>query len=361
MSNRFFNKINYSASNEDSESERQALQLTNHDVVLCISGSGARSLDLLVDSPRKVISIDFNPTQNYLLELKLAAYRALDYEAFAKFMGLQPCGKRAITYATKLKLSLSAQAQAFWDKHPAYIKNGILYCGTWERLLRGMLKLASSRKKLIEQLMNADSLEEQGELWTKKWDNLVWRFYLKVIANQFLWKYVVREPGAKLIPSSFDVYSYMKARLDHMGTQFDLKTNHYAHLMLRGKYSPPCILPHHLRPENFELIQQNIDKIEVVTASLTDYLAHTHEQFNAFSLSDFSSYAPPEVYQQIWQGVAKVAAPHARFCERQFLVKRTPEAHCPQIRRNTLLENKLNTEDEAYIYTFCVGRLVDSP
>lgn len=359
MSNHFFNKINYSASNEDSESERRALQLEPHDVVLCISGSGARSLDLLVDSPRKIISIDFNPTQNYLLALKLAAYRGLDYEAFARFIGLQPCGKRAATYQ-QLQPSLSAQAQAFWDKHPAYIKNGVLYCGTWERLLRSMLWLARPRKKLIEQLMSAPSLAAQRTIWTTKWDNLVWRFYLKLIANQFLWKHVVREPGAKLIPSSFDVYAYMKARLDHMGTRFDLKTNHYAHLMLRGKYSPPCVLPHHLRPENFELIKQNIDKIEVVTASLTDYLAETKEQFNAFSLSDFSSYAPPEIYQQIWQGVAETAAPQARVCERQFLVKRSPENHCPTLKRDAELEKKLNEEDEAYIYTFCVGRLVDS-
>ncbi|EAY26801.1 DUF3419 family protein [Microscilla marina] len=354
MANRFFTKINYSASNEDSESERQALQLTSNDTVLCISGSGARSLDLLVDTPKKIVSIDFNPAQNYLLELKLAAYHTFDYKAFARFIGLQPCGKRAATYPALAPL-LSAQAQAFWAKHPKYIRNGVLYCGTWERLLRSMLRLASPRKKLIEQLMTAPSLEAQRNIWTKKWDNLVWRFYLRFISHQFLWKYVVREPGARLIPAGFNVYDYMQARLDHMGNNFDLKTNHYAHLMLRGKYSPPCILPHHLRPENFDLIKKNIDRVEVVTASLTDYLAESPYQFNAFSLSDFSSYAPPVVYQQIWQGVAKAAAPHARFCERQFLVKRRPEMHCPALKRNTWLEKKLNEEDEAYIYTFCVG------
>ncbi|WP_299455374.1 DUF3419 family protein [uncultured Microscilla sp.] len=354
MANRFFTKINYSASNEDSESEQQALQLTSNDTVLCISGSGARSLDLLVDTPKKIVSIDFNPAQNYLLELKIAAYRALSYKAFARFIGLQPCGKRVATYQ-QLTPFLSAQAQAFWGKQPKHIKNGVLYCGTWERLLKNMLRLASPRKKLIEQLMAAPSLEVQRSIWAKKWDNWVWRLYLKIISNQFLWKYVVREPGARLIPTGFNVYDYMKARLDHMGNNFDLKTNHYAHLMLRGKYSPPCVLPHHLRPENFDLIKKNIHKIEIVTASLINYLAETPYQFNAFSLSDFSSYAPPEAYQHIWQRVARVAAPQARFCERQFLVKRNPETHCPTLKRNAWLEKRLNEKDEAYIYTFCVG------
>ena len=67
MKEDFFNKINYSASNEDSESERIALSLTSEDTVLCITGSGARSLDLLVDSPKEIVSIDFRQSLRYPL------------------------------------------------------------------------------------------------------------------------------------------------------------------------------------------------------------------------------------------------------------------------------------------------------
>jgi S-adenosylmethionine:diacylglycerol 3-amino-3-carboxypropyl transferase len=84
--NGFFEKINYSASNEDGDSESEALQIRNSDVVLCITGSGARTLDLLIDNPSKIYSIDFNPTQNYLLKLKMAAYQALEYEEFCEFI-----------------------------------------------------------------------------------------------------------------------------------------------------------------------------------------------------------------------------------------------------------------------------------
>lgn len=357
MPNQFFTKINYSASNEDSESERKALQLTPQDVVLCITGSGARSLDLLVDTPQKIISIDLNPTQNHLLELKIAAYRTLDYAAFAQFIGLYPSSDRLATYQ-KLQSLLSPLAQDFWANRPRLISGGILYCGTWEKLLRGMLKLAKPRRKILQQLFQASSLEAQQHIWTKKWDNWLWRSYLRLISNQFLWKYVVREPGAKLIPKTFDVYAYMKQRLDHMAAHFDLKTNHYAHLIFRGSYEQGCLLPHHLRPENYPLIQNNLSRVEIVTSALSGYLDTQLASITAFSLSDFASYAPMEVYQATWEKIIRAAAPQARFCERHFLVKRNPEKQFAAIQRNNALENTLTQTDEAYIYSFCAGHII---
>lgn len=83
---KFFEKINYSACNEDSRSEIEALNINENDVILCITASGARSLDLLVKNPKKIVSIDFNKTQNFLLSLKIAAYQGLNYDEFLSFL-----------------------------------------------------------------------------------------------------------------------------------------------------------------------------------------------------------------------------------------------------------------------------------
>ena len=50
----YLNRINYSASNEDTNSERTALQIQNSDTVLCLTGSGDRVLSLIVDQPKKL-------------------------------------------------------------------------------------------------------------------------------------------------------------------------------------------------------------------------------------------------------------------------------------------------------------------
>ena len=93
----FFETVNYSSSNEDSRSEIRALQLISQDSVLCITGSGARTLDLLIANPAKVVSLDFNPCQNFLLELKIAAMHELDYEEFLEFLGVNNSLKRKDT------------------------------------------------------------------------------------------------------------------------------------------------------------------------------------------------------------------------------------------------------------------------
>ena len=42
----FHNTLNYSSANEDSRSENKSLLINNNDKILCITGSGARTLDL---------------------------------------------------------------------------------------------------------------------------------------------------------------------------------------------------------------------------------------------------------------------------------------------------------------------------
>lgn len=356
MKNSFFKEIIYSSSNEDSESERRALKIIPSDIVLCITGSGARSLDLLVDSPKKIISIDFNETQNHLLELKIAAYRELNYDELISFLGVNPSTERLHVFR-KLKSHLSQKALDFWLENLHFVEEGVLYCGKWEKILHSMLRISAFRGKTIKKLMHATSMDEQREIWTKKWDNLIWRSFLKIISNRFLWIYIVREPGAKLISKEFNVYIYMKHRLDHLANNFQIRENHYANLLFNGYYRNSCNLPHHLRRENFEIVKTNIGKIEVVTIGLSEFLQNKKDEISAFSLSDFSSYASEDIYDSIWEKIIYAASDNAKFCERFFLVKKNPEKTFNAISRNHSLEEKLLHEDQTAIYSFCAGTI----
>ncbi|WP_435357122.1 DUF3419 family protein [Emticicia sp. SJ17W-69] len=358
MANSFFEKINYSACNEDSESERKALRLTTEDTILCITGSGARSLDLLIDSPKKIISVDFNITQNYLLAIKIAAYKSLNYTDFKSFIGLENCSSRQEIYK-KVEILLSLEAKTYWDKNFDLIEKGILYCGTWELILRTMAKLAFFRRKEIKNLMESHTVAIQQDYWTKHWDNAIWRFFLKIISNRFLWTKIVREPGALLIPKEFDIYEYMRSRMYYMANNHLLRTNHFANLLFYGEYKPDCLLPIHLREENFEIIKNQVDKIEIITDSLLNVLDNQKlvGSVNAYSLSDFSSYADAEMYNEIWGKIVKNTTNEIKFCERFFLVKREPEKLSNLIERNNVLEKQLYDEDLSAIYTFCVGRI----
>src|SRR4051794_14291437 len=90
--------ILYSTCDEDSWSELNALDLRSDDVVLSVTGSGCRTLNLLIGGPAKIVSIDANPLQNHLLELKIAAIRELPHAEFAGFIGLTASTGRLAVY-----------------------------------------------------------------------------------------------------------------------------------------------------------------------------------------------------------------------------------------------------------------------
>ncbi len=70
----------------DGAAEILALRLQPTDKVLCVTASGARTLDLLTDPLAVVHSVDISPPQSYLLQLKMAAYQHLTYEEFRSFV-----------------------------------------------------------------------------------------------------------------------------------------------------------------------------------------------------------------------------------------------------------------------------------
>lgn len=358
MVNAFFEKINYSACNEDSESERLALKLTQQDTVLCITGSGARSLDLLIDQPKKLISIDFNPAQNNLLALKIAAYKTLDYKEFKSFIGIENNIERLSLYE-KVSRKLSTEHKAYWKANYMLIKEGLLYSGRWENLLNKISKLTLVRKNMLQRLMDSESLESQAAFWNQHWDNAIWRFFLKVLSSRFLWTEIIREPGMSLVPADFNIYNYLHGRLNQLANNHLLRENHFANLLFYGRYQEHCILPIHLQEAHYDTIRNTAGSIEIISAPLIDVLKEKAviQQVTTYSLSDFSSYASPEMYAAIWFEIASQSQAGARFCERQFLVKRSPETFHPNIYRNRRLEEKLNHADSTGIYTFCAGEI----
>lgn len=352
----FFNKIIYSAANEDSNSERKALGLHDKDVVLCITGSGARPLDLLADQPQKIVSVDFNAHQNHLLQLKIAGYKTLDYSQFIQFVGLVGCSDR-LYYYKKINALLPTDSRQYWDAKTALIQRGILYCGQWEKWLKLLAWVAHLRGSKLDQLLAFSAIDEQKEYWQQHWSDATWKWMLQIVSNRFAWKYLLREPGALLIPREFSIWQYLYQRLEHLGAHFLISKNAFAQLLFCGRYLPGAELPVHLRAEYFDIIKAQVDTIEIVHQPLCDFLESTREKISAFSLSDFSSYADAGEYLRTWSAVIKAAAPGARFCERQFLVTRQPENNFPQIHRNTELEQLLEQTDETFVYSFCAGKL----
>jgi len=359
--NDFFNNLNYSSVNEDSNSEIRALNIKEDDKIFCISGSGTRSLDLLTQLPSQIVSVDYNPCQNFLLELKMAAIKVLEYEDCLRFLGVSHSERRDQIYLN-IRPFISSDALYYWDKNSEIIKQGVVYKGRWEQYFKLLsLFLNLTRKYLSQKLFSCSSVLEQNKLWNNHWDNYYWQTFLRLVSSRIGWKYFLRDPGFyKYVPEEFSIYEYLNKRFNSASENFLFNQSPFATLLLKGKLDASKSLPPHLQKQNFAKLKESLSRIKIVTASLINYLKDSkNEKFNAFSLSDISSYAGLKDYKKMWTTIFESSLEGALICERQFLVKREiPQIIAKKFERDQVLENELAKTDNSIFYTFIVAEKV---
>lgn len=353
MSSQFFNQINFSASNEDERSELKAFESLHKPSILCITASGARPLSLLLTDPERIVAIDLNPTQNYLLELKMVAIKHYTHAEYLAFIGVSHLSgpQRTHAYRTLLRSALSHNAQVFWDAHEDAIAAGVIYCGMWEKLQKVMAQSLRLIGFPMQKLLQANSLEEQKQIWEKHGPKKRMNMLMAMLSWRWLWKYVFKEPGIDYVAEEFDISNYMLARLNHAIQHVYLRQSAFFWLMWTGQYQEA--LPVNLSAEHFAIIKQRIDRIEIVHDSLIDYLSHNDKTFDAFSLSDFSSYSDRQQNHRTWQAVVKSANHGAKVLARKFLVHHPlPHDIVERVTCDKALENHLEHTDDACLYSF---------
>ena len=180
-----FRDILYAQCWEDPEMDRIAFNTKPGDTIFSITSGGCNALAFLLDDPAKVICLDMNRFQNYLLSLKISAFKTLGYNETLEFFGVQSSDRRWELYE-KLKPILSEEEQLYWNNKKADINRGIIHCGKYERymhLLKRVFRILVG-KKIISELFNASSIEEQRILFKNKWDNFKWRLFCRIFLSR---------------------------------------------------------------------------------------------------------------------------------------------------------------------------------
>src|SRR5215831_13459560 len=72
---------------EDPLLEVEALAPTSDDTLVVVGSGGCTALSLLAEGAGRVAAVDLNPTQNHLVELKLAAVTSLPHDSVLGALG----------------------------------------------------------------------------------------------------------------------------------------------------------------------------------------------------------------------------------------------------------------------------------
>ena len=118
----------YSQSWEDPAPDMEVLNINDKDVCLTLTSGGCNTLNLALHGA-KVVSVDCNPAQTALLELKMVAIKQLPYELVWKMFGEGVLPEIDEVYHKRLAPWMSETSRNFWDSRLRYFKQGLYYQG----------------------------------------------------------------------------------------------------------------------------------------------------------------------------------------------------------------------------------------
>ncbi len=308
---------------EDPAVDRAALRLGADDRVLVITSAGCNALDYATTGAR-VVAVDANPRQTWLLELKLAAIRRLDHASAFELFG-QGASLRARELYEALRPALSPRAAEFWDRQwPAFdarqARGGSFYYSGTSGLvalgLRAAIRTLGLRP-LVERILRARDLDEQWWLYeTGLRPGLCRPGLLRLLGRPGLLallgvpvsqrQLVARHPGG--------IVGYLRACLDRVMSVALLRHNYFWRVYVTGSYDGGAC-PRYLEPEGFARLKAGlVDRVEAHTATVADFLAGDGRRFSAFVLLDHMDWmtGQPGLLLEEWRQILDHAAAGAR-------------------------------------------------
>jgi S-adenosylmethionine-diacylglycerol 3-amino-3-carboxypropyl transferase len=311
---------------EDPQLDRAAFGIGRDDVVFSITSGGCNVLAFLLDDPRKVIALDVNPHQGYLLELKMAAFRTLTHGEMLGFFGIRPCPDRSGIYRHRLRASLTADAARFWDGRPRDIARGLIHAGRYERymrLLRRTVVAGTGKRRLIRRLFETDSPGEREKLYREKWQGVWWTLLTKVMLSRRLNVLLFDKAFFAYLDRDFSFGRHFAAKAERALVRLPTKENYFLAYILLGRFSGERLLPPYLRRENFPVIRDRLDRVEIVTARCEDYFAGLGDSsISKFNFSNIFEWMAPAAFEALLRETVRVARDKAILTYRNLLVLR---------------------------------------
>jgi S-adenosylmethionine-diacylglycerol 3-amino-3-carboxypropyl transferase len=349
-----FEDVLYANCWEDPQLDRAALQIKPEDTVFSITSGGCNVLTFLLDNPRRVIALDINPHQNYLLELKIAAFRELSYKNLLELFGIRKSSSRFQTYQ-RLRPALTENAVRFWDTHSRKIRQGLIHCGRYEgymRLLRKSIIVPFGKRRLVKKFYETNDPAERERLFHEKWEDGWWKFLTRVMLSRQLNSVLFDKAFFAYLEDDFSFGRHFAGKAERALVRLPMKDNYFLSYILLGRYYSEKHLPNYLREEHYPIIRDRLERIEIVTDSCEHYFSTVPDSsISKFNFSNIFEWMSPQVFENLLKETIRVAQERAVLVYRNLLVFREhPVSLETNIRSRAELAKSLQAADLSFIY-----------
>jgi S-adenosylmethionine-diacylglycerol 3-amino-3-carboxypropyl transferase len=347
-----FSQIRYAQVWEDADILLDGLDIQPGHVCLSIASAGDNALAMLSRGPARVIAIDLSPAQLACLALRVAAYRELSHPELLELIGSRPSTRRDTLYA-RCRPALLPDARTFWDARASEIAAGIGSAGKFERYFAffrtKVLPLIHTRARMAAMLEARDAAARE-RFYEETWNTWRWRLLFKIFFSRTVMGRMGRDPSFFTYVQG-DVASRILARARHALTTMAPSENAYLQWIVTGTHGEA--LPYALRPEVFERIRENLDRLEWHETSVEAYLAQSAPgSIHRYNFSDLFEYVSPAHYHEMLAQIVRASRPGARLAYWNLLAeRRRPESMADRLVPLEALAQRLHEQDRTFFYS----------
>jgi S-adenosylmethionine-diacylglycerol 3-amino-3-carboxypropyl transferase len=311
---------------EDPVVDLEALELKAGDHLVGIASGGCNILSYAVAAPVRVTAIDLNPAHVALNKLKRVAVKHLpDYAAFHRFFAEADAKENVDAYKTWIRPHLDETSRRYWESRNAIGRRRIGYFGS--NLYRhGLLGkfisaghlLARAHGRNPRRILTAKSKAEQRQIFEAELAPLFDKKHIRWLCERPSALFGLGIPPAQfeaLKGNERHMAKVLHKRLERLACDFDLADNYFAWQAFGRRYASGGAgpLPPYLQRENFDTLRSRIDNVDVQHRSFTEFLAEQPPgSVSAFVLLDAQDWMTDEQLTELWQQIARAAAPGAR-------------------------------------------------
>lgn len=354
-----FDIIRYASVWEDADILVESLAITSGTRSLSIASGGDNALAMLARGGELVVAADISPAQLACVQIKTAAFAGLEYERFLQFLGFRQSSQDRLATYRELRERLPQQAREFWDGREEIVRAGVIHGGKFEHYFhlfrRRVLPLVHSRRD-VRSLLEPKSRAEREEFYRRRWDTWRWRLMFRIFFSRFVMGRMGRDPEFfRYVEGS--VAERILNRVEHALTALPAHTNPYMTYILTGNFG--MALPAYARPENFEAIRGNLERLEIFHGGAVE-AARKFGRFDACNLSDIFEYMAPAEFRTMAAELVQQCRPGARLAYWNMLVPRRISLVLPDTTEPmTELSERMFMKDQAFFYqSFFVDKVL---
>jgi S-adenosylmethionine-diacylglycerol 3-amino-3-carboxypropyl transferase len=350
-----FERLFFSQCWEDPRLDAEALGIQPHHVVLTVTSGGDNALSLAALGPSRLICVDANQAQQWMLHLKIAGAKRLAHGEYLELLGVRHSPCRTDLYR-ECRPALPPEARLFWDRRIAKIERGVLLSGRYECYLgafRKVLRLIEGRRR-IRRLFDLESVEEQRRFYDEEWNRPLWRLFFRIFFSRTMLGLAGMDRSCfTYVDGIGDFGRHFLERARHVLAEIPVRDNYFLAQICLGRFLDERALPPYLLPENFEALKEGIGRVEVLTEELGSLLGRLDaESVDRFNFTNVFEWVSLETFHEMLREIHRVARPGGRLCYRNLLVRRRhPPSLAHLFEPDDEQAARLLREDRSFVYS----------